>query len=461
MTDSTMQVPYQDFSYRGRPLSYWLAELVCDDPGRREIADDVIRNRFISPFRVLQELPESERPDFGLELWNAWERNFDNAVLDVFHGESLSSYGLSTSDFLRGILEKTCESKNHLQKLLAKEFLQIFDVIRQRAKDGQLSSTLHFVIRHFGAEGDLLFEDMFNRYGFDSDRELPKTVGILARSRSEHVERIIDTLSGSDSLHARFALQALGYCGPVAERLCPGTEFRLHDLFHAGVESFEKQFRVDPFQARCEYYDPLISLARVGANTKTAEILLEFSRYKPPQLDNRYDNDSLEWSNYTLSHWIDAMAEFARFPEIIAGRLAEMFEEFEEYDPDYRDHPRYHRILDAVVAYAVADSNAEPFLEKPPRLFEHWNMPKFPGADNPALLPLIHTLGNYIDDEGEPDNVILNILSRFGSAASCQLPNLYEIKKQRESVTPFDDDVVVISAIRRIETDCSETTGLQ
>lgn len=355
------------------------------------------------------------------------------------------------------------------------------------------TKTLHLLLLNGGAY--FLLNDVFPYMGkgavefFDDLLELARNdacfhknhsmrCGQIARHSHEAIAKLISLLDDPNLNLARLAVRALGTCGSEALRHVPS----LADTFRTRTRSdFQKLYGQQPVPMEQphernllleSFGNHLIALASMDRSVQSADFLTELLDYPLPDtpLDgprSHIPNDAdweLQYSPKQIVQGviIEALGFFAAFPERFVSRLTTLLFEYDEY---YCDYMSYERLAASLAAYACASSNDKPLwwdqgsfsLSEFEGLFLNRHDPIFAEL----IRRLIETLENCSDPCSTGNDILLELLGRFGSAARAALVTLEKIKKKftkRYGKDYFDfdspeDEPVLIAAIRRITED--------
>ncbi|MDR1485897.1 MAG: hypothetical protein LBT09_13880 [Planctomycetaceae bacterium] len=507
------------YLFEEKPLAFWMVQMLSDDVAERQAAAHAIDTMIgmdIEPFnKAVQKIIQNEETvSFGMtsgEYVNRlltmhifhcdlWQKYFQSVQEDdnVFIDKWIAEHG-NVPEQLKKLMRRIClrttrrERDNpfdfmpgvcitFLMASLGKEFLPASDLLRWMLHDRQHRNIAAEIVHRMEDAGEPFFDDFLEIARNDSCAigNYSYLVGEMVCNSRTKIGQLLELVDDPDPMLSFFAVASLGRA-VNAERLVPGVEerlLRLSDesfgkLYGENAVSINDRKRRNALEKIFTY--STMSLGGVGTSEKTLQYFLKLLDTKltdkpltgtrstePNEYDWEFEVAPFRLVRGTL---ISSLKYFVSFPAIVVPRLIQLLTEFEEYDCDSQ---RYERVLDAIATYAHYDQGETKqefqryHLDESEYLFRNRFEPYF--AELPSILGnLLWEQPDSDDESGQQDlnDMIVQILGRFGRISQSQLPLLQEAKtiltkrygKKYFKYSKEEPEPSLIAAIRRIQND--------
>jgi hypothetical protein len=506
-----------------KPLAFWMVQMLSDDVAEHQTAAhaiDAMLDTEMEPFNeeVRKIIQNEEVASFGItseeyvnrlltmhifhsDLQQEYFQNVredDNAFVEKLIAEHGNAPEQFTKLIRRICLRNARRERDRpfdflpgvcitfLMASLDKEFLSASDLIHWMLQDQKHRGIATSIVSRMGEAGEPFFDDFLKIARNDSCAvgNYSRIVGEMVCNSPEKIGRLLKLVDDSNPLLSLFAVASLG-SATNAERLVPGVEERLLRLSN---ESFSKLYGENAIpindRKRRNALEKIFACSTISlGGVATSEITLQhflklldtklpdkpltgIRSTKPNEYDWEFEVAPLHLVRGTL---ILSLECFVSFPEIVVPRLIPLLTEFEEYDCDSQ---KYESVLDAIANYAHYDQmetkqESQHYhyrLDESEYLFRNRFEPYF--AELPAIL------GNLLWEQPDPDDkngqlelndMIVQMLGRFGRVSKSQLPLLQEAKtiltkqygKKYFKYSKEEPEPSLTAAIRRIQDDMS------
>ncbi len=351
----------------GKPLSFWLQELICEGSERRDLAAPLL-SRFDDEFKEAVQATLSE-PDFPRIEWM-------NQLIDFLSWMSEELRRVTLVDFNPEqikVLGNQNFAGHRVFDASGKHLLdlpeRLFEALERKGLRGTVETLLSAVAEDVPEE---LMAELWERWQGRGMLRVD-TLATLIQHRPHYIERV-GRLLGEDER----AVYVLRYVGPVAAQIVPECVPTLLTWLENGHRQGEAI--------------PALSTLTCGQ-----EIAVE------PLLKLSYSDDI-----WVKGAALEALGRIARCPEKVVPRLIAAFDDYQEPDSDAYWHSEHLVVTQALCAFGPAAAPAIPALMarlKTGDTIDPWVWRCLESIGEPVL-PWLEELERYVDEEELADTTL-------------------------------------------------------